>query len=85
MLSAARLPGGRSDDLKQLMPRMQSIELGSRFVKRELPNVVWTVEKVFQIAAEPAHARLYKETQPRDKMTVSIQTLTNPRFFRRAS
>jgi len=67
------------------MPQMQNVELGSRFVKRELPNVIWTVEKVFQIASEPAHARLHKETHPRDKMTVSIQTLNNPRFFRRAS
>lgn len=67
------------------MAQTQTIELGTRFVKSGLPNVVWTVEKVFQIASEPAHARLHKENHPRDKMTVSIQTLTNPRFFRRAS
>jgi len=54
-------------------------------VKTDVPSVVWTVEKLFQLPAEPPHARLFKEARPRDKITVSVGTLVNPRFFRRAA
>ncbi|MCC6467691.1 MAG: hypothetical protein IT563_05170 [Alphaproteobacteria bacterium] len=68
-----------------MMLKSSDVELGARFVKTNVPNIVWTVEKLFQIASEPPHARLYKENQPRDKITVAVTTLGNPRFFRRAA
>lgn len=68
-----------------MMPKSTDVELGARFVKTNVPNMVWTVEKLFQLPSEPRHARLYRESQPRDKITVSVPTLFNPRFFRRAS
>ena len=72
---------------KQIGPvlKASTIELGQRFVKTDVPSVVWTVEKLFQLPAEPPHARLFKEARPRDKITVSVGTLVNPRFFRRAA
>ena len=68
-----------------MMAKSHDVELGARFVKSNVPNMVWTVEKLFQLPSEPAHARLFRESQPRDKITVSVATLFNPRFFRRAS
>jgi len=65
------------------MLKTQDVSPGQRFVKTSTPSVVWTVEKLFQLPAEPPHARLFKEMQPRDKITVSVPTLANPRFFRR--
>jgi len=67
------------------MAKSHNVELGSRFVKTNVPNMVWTVEKLFQLPSEPPHARLYRESQPRDKITVAVATLVNPRFFRRAA
>ena len=67
-----------------MMLKSTDVELGSRFVKTNVPAIVWAVEKLFQLPSEPQHARLYKESHPRDKITVSVATLTNPRFFRRA-
>ena len=68
-----------------MMLKSPDVELGARFVKANVPNIVWTVEKLFQIATEPPHARLFRESQPRDKITVSVMTLGNTRFFRRAA
>jgi len=67
------------------MLKTLDVELGQRFVKTDVPSVVWTVEKLFQLPSEPLHARLFKEARPRDKITVSVGTLANPRFFRRAA
>ena len=67
------------------MAKASTVELGQRFVKSNVPNVVWTVEKLFQLPSEPPHARLFRESRPRDKITVSVTTLANPQFFRRAS
>ena len=67
-----------------LMLKNPEVELGARFFKTSVPAIVWAVEKLFQLPSEPPHARLYKESHPRDKITVSVATLNNPRFFRRA-
>jgi hypothetical protein len=67
------------------MAKASDVQPGARFVKTNVPTMVWTVEKVFQLPSEPPHARLYRENQPRDKITVSVATLSNPRFFRRAA
>jgi hypothetical protein len=68
-----------------MMAKSADVELGARFVKTNVPNMVWIVEKLFQLPSEPPHARLFRENQPRDKITVSVATLFNPRFFRRAA
>jgi hypothetical protein len=65
--------------------RKPSIEVGDRFVKLgTFQSVIWTVSRIFQLPAEPPHANLKKEGNSKESLTISLPTLADPRYFRRA-
>ncbi|HSV28722.1 MAG TPA: hypothetical protein VLL76_04160 [Candidatus Omnitrophota bacterium] len=67
------------------MLRKPPINVGDRFVKiGAFQSAIWVVERIFQLPAEPPHAHLSKEGDLRDSITISIPTLSDPSFFRRA-
>jgi hypothetical protein len=63
----------------------QGIAEGDRFMKVDsVQPVVWVVDKLLETPGLPRHVRLVKESS-RDSTTVSMETLTNGRFFRPAT
>ena len=62
-----------------------SIKVGDRFVKIGIfqPSV-WVVERVREIPSEPPHAFLAREGDLRESITISLPTLGDPQYFRRA-
>lgn len=67
------------------MLRKPPIKVGDRFIKiGTYQSAVWVVDKIFQIASEPLHAHLSKEGNLREQLTISLPTLGDPHYFRRA-
>lgn len=67
------------------MSRKPSIQVGDRFVKTgNIQSAVWVVSKIFQITAEPPHAYMMKEGNGRETLTISLLTLADSHYFRRA-
>jgi hypothetical protein len=65
--------------------RKPPIQVGDRFVKTGVAQSgVWVVSKIFQLPAEPLHANLSKEGGGKETMTISIPTLGDPHYFKRA-
>lgn len=65
--------------------RKPQIQVGDRFVKTgNHLSAVWVVSKIFQIQAEPAHANLVKEGNDRETLTISLPTLADAHYFKRA-
>lgn len=61
----------------------KQIRSGERYVKPSgLAPVVWVVDRVVDAPGLPPHVRLQREDCPLDTVTVSVQTLLNPRFYR---
>ncbi len=58
------------------------IEIGQRFHKTGSPLVVWTVDS-FNKNTEPVHVRLIRVGDPMTSITVSIDVLSDPRYFQR--
>ncbi len=58
------------------------VEIGQSFHKTGSPLVVWIVDS-FNEFTEPMHARLIRLDDPTTYITVSIDVLTDPRYFRR--
>ncbi len=67
------------------MLRKPTINVGDRFVKiGAFQSNVWVVSHIFQLPSEPPHAKLANEGNIREWITISIPTLSDPHFFRRA-
>lgn len=67
------------------MARKPQIQVGDRFTKTgNNQTAVWVVSKIFQISAEPAHANLVKEGNDRETLTISLPTLGDAHYFKRA-
>jgi hypothetical protein len=65
--------------------RKPSIKVGDRFVKIGVfQSAVWIVARIFQIPSEPPHASLAKEGDGRESITISLPTLANTNYFKRA-
>jgi hypothetical protein len=65
--------------------RKTPIQVGDRFVKTGASQAgVWVVSRIFQIPAEPQHANLTKEGNGRETLTISLPTLGDPHYFKRA-
>ncbi len=60
-----------------------SVGPGDRYYKTGRPGVVWTVERLKQDVA-PAHAILTRLGDPATRITVSVDALSNPHYFRRS-
>lgn len=67
------------------MLRKPPIKVGDRFKKNgAFQSNVWIVARIFQLPSEPPHAFLAKEGDQRESLTISLPTLADPHFFRRA-
>ncbi len=67
------------------MARKIAIQIGDRFVKTgNNQSTVWIVSKIFEFPAEPTHANLIKEGNDRETLTISLPTLADTRYFKRA-
>ncbi|MGE5546791.1 MAG: hypothetical protein ACM33T_07835 [Solirubrobacterales bacterium] len=65
--------------------RKPPINVGDRFVKiGAFKSAVWVVARIFQLPSEPPHAHLAKEDNERESITISLPTLGDPHFFKRA-
>lgn len=63
-----------------------TVRVGDRFVKvGQFQTAVWIVNKIFQLPAEPPHARLGKEGDHYESITVSLSALMDQRLFKRAT
>lgn len=61
-----------------------AVQLGDRFIKvGKNKSATWVVEMIFQLPSEPPHARLGKEGDEHDTITVSLPALADPRLFKR--
>ncbi len=56
------------------------VEIGQSFHKADFPLVVWTVDS-FNQNTEPVHARLIRVGDPTTHITVSIEVLSDPRYW----
>ncbi len=56
------------------------VEIGQAFHKADSPLVVWTVDS-FNQSTKPVHARLTRVTDPTTHIIVSIDALSDPRYW----
>ncbi len=56
------------------------VEIGQSFHKTGSPGIVWTLES-FNEFTEPMHARLIRLDDPTTHITVSIDVLSDPRYW----
>ncbi len=56
------------------------VEIGQEFHKADSPLVIWTVDS-FNEFTEPMHARLTRLDDPTINITVSIDVLSDPRYW----
>ncbi len=56
------------------------VAIGQSFHKTDSPLVVWTVDS-FNEFTEPMHARLTRLDDPTTNITVSIDVLSDPRYW----
>lgn len=67
------------------MLKKPPIKVGDRFVKLgAFQASVWIVARIFNIPSEPAHANLAKEGDGKETLTISLPTLGDPHYFKRA-
>ena len=67
------------------MLRKPPIKVGDRFVKiGAFQTAVWVVSKIIQLPAEPPHAYLSKEGDGKESLTISLPTLGDSHYFKRA-
>ncbi len=59
------------------------VEIGQSFHKTDSQWAVWTLDS-FNENIEPMHVRLARLDDPITRITVSIDVLSDPRYFRRA-
>ena len=59
-----------------------AVEIGQSFHKTGSPWVVWTLDS-FNENTKPVHARLTRVGDPLTNITVSIDVVSDPRYFRR--
>ena len=57
-----------------------AVEIGQSFYKTDSPGIVWTVES-FNEFTEPMHVRLKRFDDPTTHITVSIDVLSDPRYW----
>ena len=60
-----------------------SIKVGDKFIKPEVPNMVWIVTQIVEIKGMPPHAKLIVQGHLRGSMTISLDALTDQNLYRR--
>ncbi len=58
------------------------VEIGQSFCKTDSHWIVWTVDSFIK-NTKPEHVRLIKHDDPTTHITVSIDVLSDPRYFQR--
>ena len=61
-----------------------TVEVGQVFHKADSHWIVWVVER-FSRNTDPVHAELTRVDDPMTRITVSVDALTDPRFFLRSA
>ena len=57
-----------------------TVEIGQSFHKTDSPLVIWTLDS-FNKNTEPVHARLIRLDDPTTHIIVSIDVLSDPRYW----
>ena len=60
-----------------------SIKVGDKFIKPEVPNMVWVVMRLKEIPGMLPHAELKVQGHLRGEMTLSLEALTDQNLYRR--
>ncbi len=62
-----------------------SIQVGDKFIKPKVPNIVWIVNRLVNLPGLPPHAELRVQGYLKrpQKMIMSLGALTDPRTFHR--
>ena len=60
-----------------------SIKVGDKFIKPEVPNIVWIVTQLVDIPGLPLHAEMRVKGHLNQTMTMSQVALDDPRLFHR--
>ncbi len=60
-----------------------SIKVGDKFIKPEVPNMVWVVIRLMEIPGMLPHAELKVQGHLRGSMTLSLEALTDQNLYRR--
>ena len=58
----------------------QPVALGETFCKPDSPSIVWIVDR-FKLTTGHEHAELTRLDDPTTRIAVSVDALTNSRFF----
>ncbi len=61
----------------------QPVQLGETFHKSDYPLIVWTVDR-FNQTTEHQHVELTRMGDPMTRITVSVDALTDRRYFIRS-
>ena len=60
-----------------------SIKVGDKFIKPEVPHMVWVVTQIVEIKGMLPHAKLIVRGHLRGSMTLSLEALTDQNLYRR--
>ncbi len=60
-----------------------SIKVGDKFIKLEVPHMVWVVIRLMKIPGMLPHAELKVQGHLRGSMTLSLEALTDQNLYRR--
>ena len=60
-----------------------SIKVGDKFIKPEVPNMVWVVNRLVEIPGMPPHAKLIVQGRLNQSMMLSLEALTDQNLYRR--
>ncbi len=60
-----------------------SIKVGDKFIKPEVPHMVWIVTQIVEIKGVPPHAKLIFQGHLNQSMTLSLDALTDQNLYRR--
>ncbi len=70
----------KADDETMKSP---SIEIGDKFIKPEVPDIVWVVERLVDLSGLPPHAELRVQGNPNRMMMMSQEALSDHHLFHR--
>ena len=74
-------PGvAKADDETMKSP---SIEVSDKFIKPEVPDIVWVVKRLVDLPGLPPHAELRVQGNPNRMMMMSQEALADHRLFHR--
>jgi hypothetical protein len=61
-----------------------AIEPGDRYIKVDVPNIIWVVGKPLNVADPVPHVRLIQEGTTNRKITLSVPALQDTLIYKKA-